>query len=236
MRRRNRHVKRAKKQALALPIGRLLYFYSLSSLRFHQYPSPSTLTIANISEFPVRGQPDHDRQYRRPRTRADKTAKRDPNKVRRDVSDAPIARQSSTAPAWLDIDEWDLLPPLPEVVDAVCLFTRKYFQLGFIPKELFPQRLRQNHRSVSVFLLLSILSISARFSPALAKRYEGEISAAHYFMEHASNLALRELYREPTLERCQAFYLLSIAQQGSGHRNRSYVSMSRCVISPSHGK
>ncbi|KAL2753952.1 hypothetical protein ACRALDRAFT_2108436 [Sodiomyces alcalophilus JCM 7366] len=176
--------------------------------------------------FPVRGQPDHDRQYRHPRTRSDKTAKRDPNKVRRDVLDAPIARSPSTAPAWPQhTSDWDLLPPLPEVVDAVRLFTRKYFQLGFIPRELFPQRLQREDRSVSVFLLLSILSISARFSPSLAERYDGEINAVDYFMAQASNLALRELYQEPTLERCQAFYLLSIAQQGSGHRNRSYINL-----------
>ncbi|ROT40913.1 hypothetical protein SODALDRAFT_343122 [Sodiomyces alkalinus F11] len=176
--------------------------------------------------FPARGQPDHDRQYRHPRTRVEKTAKRDPNKVRRDVLDAPISRQPTAPPTWPQpADDWDLLPPLPEVIDAVRLFTRKYFQLGFIPKDLFPQRLHRDHRSVSVFLILSILSISARFSPSLAKRYEGEIKAADYFMEQASGLALRELYQEPTLERCQAFYLLSIAQQGSGYRNKSYINL-----------
>ncbi|KAG7108331.1 hypothetical protein HYQ45_007269 [Verticillium longisporum] len=176
--------------------------------------------------FPVRGQPDDDRDYRHPRIRAEKASKRDIIKTRREVLDAPVF-PLSVAPADRPkhADEWDLMPPLPEIVEAVHLFTRKYFQLGFIPKQLFPARLQRDHRSVSVFLLLSILSISARFSLALTRRYQGEIKAADFFMERASTLALNELYQEPTLERCQAFYLLSIAQQGSGWRNRSYINL-----------
>ncbi|KAF3347185.1 hypothetical protein VdG2_04927 [Verticillium dahliae VDG2] len=176
--------------------------------------------------FPVRGQPDDDRDYRHPRMRAEKASKRDLIKTRREVLDVPVF-PLSVAPADRPkhADEWDLMPPLPEIVEAVHLFTRKYFQLGFIPKQLFPARLQRDHRSVSVFLLLSILSISARFSLPLTRRYQGEIKAADFFMERASTLALNELYQEPTLERCQAFYLLSIAQQGSGWRNRSYINL-----------
>ncbi|KAM0283729.1 hypothetical protein ACHAQH_002318 [Verticillium albo-atrum] len=182
--------------------------------------------IACRSIFPVRGQPDDDRDYRHPRMRAEKASKRDINKSRREVLDAPVIPLSVTPAGRPNLsDEWDLLPPLPEIVEAVHLFTRKYFQLGFIPKQLFPARLQRDHRSVSVFLLLSILSISARFSLALTRRYQGEIKAADFFMERASALALNELYQEPTLERCQAFYLLSIAQQGSGWRNRSYINL-----------
>ena len=40
--------------------------------------------------FPVRGQPDQDREYRHPRVRADKTRKRDVAKARREVLDAPV--------------------------------------------------------------------------------------------------------------------------------------------------
>jgi hypothetical protein len=109
-------------------------------------------------------------------------------------------------------------------VEAVNSFTLRYFQLGFIPKQLFSSRLTQNHRSVSVFLLLSILSISARFTSSLARRHGSAVRAAELFMESASNMAMGEVYAHPTLERCQAFYLLSIAQQGSGLKNRSYVS------------
>ncbi|GJC97436.1 hypothetical protein ColKHC_06262 [Colletotrichum higginsianum] len=182
------------------------------------------------SVFPQRGQPDLDREYRHPRMRAEKTAKRDAEKAKRSASVASVPQGLSTPALRKPADEWEYLPPLPDIIDAVHIFTRKYFQLGFIPKELFPQQLQRDHRSVSVFLLLGILSVSARFSPALAQRYQGEMKAVDYFMERASNLALNELYQEPTLERCQAFYLLSLAQQGSGWRNRSYVYLRSEVL------
>jgi hypothetical protein len=178
--------------------------------------------------FPVRGQPDNDREYRHPRMRAEKNSanKRDPNKVRRDILDAPISRPPPgpvAPPRYKHPDDWDLLPPLPEIIDAVNKFTRHYFQLGFIPKQMFPERLRTNHRSVSVFLLLGILSVSSRFTPALIQRHGSGLKAVDFFMERASSMALNELYQEPTLERCQGFYLLAIAQQGSGWKNRSCV-------------
>lgn len=184
--------------------------------------------------FPVRGQPDADREYRHPRTRTEKSNKRDPAKVRRDILDAPIVRSTSTLPPGVPrppkgADDWDLLPPLPEVIESVNRFTRHYFQLGFIHKPSFPERLRTNHRSVSVFLLLSLLSVSARLTPSLVERYGGSVGAADVFMERASRLALHELYREPTLERCQAFYLLSIAQQGSGIKYQSSINFGIAV-------
>ncbi len=122
-----------------------------------------------------------------------------------------------------DVDDWDLLPPLPEMLEAVNKFTRHYFQLGFIPKLLFPERLRTQHRPVSPFFLLGILSVSARLTPPLVERYGSAVKASEAFMELASELTQSELYKEPTLERCQAFYLLSIAQQGSGMKHKSSV-------------
>lgn len=181
------------------------------------------------SIFPVRGQPDHDRDYRHPRMRSEKSSKRDPAKARQDILNAPVARSPTVLPSTVPrppkgADEWDLLPPLPEVIDSVNYFTRHYFQLGFIHKPSFPEQLRRNHRSVSVFLLLSLLSVSARLTPSLIERYGGSVQAAEVFMERASHVALNELYREPTLERCQAFYLLSISQQGSGLKYRSSIN------------
>ncbi|EFQ32710.1 uncharacterized protein GLRG_07854 [Colletotrichum graminicola M1.001] len=180
---------------------------------------------ANECVFPQRGQPDLDREYRHPRLRAEKTAKREAEKAKRSASVASVSQGLPLPGLGKSVDEWDFLPPLPEIIDAVRIFTRNYFQLGFIPKELFPLQLERDHRSVSVFLLLGILSVSARFSPALAQRYQGEMKAVDYFMERASIMALNELYQEPTLERCQAFYLLSLAQQGGGWKNRSYINI-----------
>ncbi|KAK4155157.1 hypothetical protein C8A00DRAFT_42210 [Chaetomidium leptoderma] len=179
--------------------------------------------------FPVRGQPDQDRDYRHPRLRADKSKKRELTKARRESLDAPAPLRSSLLPATSGLakgtDDWDLLPPLPEIIEAVNKFTRHYFQLGFIPKQLFPERLRTQHRSVSVFFLLGILSVSARLTPALIERYGSAMRASETFMERASVLAQNELYNEPTLERSQAFYLLSIAQQGSGMKHKSSINM-----------
>jgi hypothetical protein len=175
----------------------------------------------------VRGQPDQDREYRHPRVRAEKSKKRDETKARRGSRDAPAPSRANLLPSSpstaQNSDGWDLLPPLPEILDSLNQFTRHYFQLGFIPKQLFPERLRTQHRSVSVFFLLGILSISARLTPALVKRYVSAVRASETFMERSSALAQNELYKEPTLERCQGFYLLSIAQQGSGMRHKSSV-------------
>lgn len=155
--------------------------------------------------------------------RADKAQKRDSAKMRRDILDAPVLPAPVPPKNVKGVDQWDYLPPLPDIIDAVNQFTRNYFQLGFIPKQAFSERLRSDHRSISVFLLLSILSISARFTPSLVDRYGGGMKAAETFMDRASAVALSELYQTPTLERCQAFYLLSIAQQGNGYKNKSYV-------------
>lgn len=110
------------------------------------------------------------------------------------------------------------------------LLSQQYFQLGFIPKEQYLDRLAKDLRSTSLFLLMSILSISARLSPALKLRYGNGVKAAEYFTERASSKANEEVYQLPTLERCQAFFLLSIAQQSSGDRNKSYVSDKCCRV------
>jgi len=160
--------------------------------------------------------------------RAEKSKKRDDTKVRRGSRDLPAPPRSNlpvTSALAKGSDDWDLLPPLPEILEAVNQFTRHYFQLGFIPKQMFSERLRTQHRSVSVFFLLGILSVSARLTPALVERYGSAVTASEAFMERASALAQNELYNEPTLERCQAFYLLSVAQQGSGLKHRSSINM-----------
>ncbi|KAK4194554.1 hypothetical protein QBC40DRAFT_32621 [Triangularia verruculosa] len=182
--------------------------------------------------FPVRGQPDEDREYRHPRVRADKNSKREVLKFRRDAMDQQQLYNTAAAmmsPGGKVIarspDDWEVLPPLGDILDAVNNFTRHYFQLGFIPKQRFTEKLTMNHRSVSLFLLLGILSVSARLTPALVERYGSAVNAAEIFMDHASAVAMMELYREPSLERCQAFYLLSIAQQGSGLTHRSSINM-----------
>ena len=75
---------------------------------------------------------------------------------------------------------------------------------GFIPKAVFLERLATDRESVSVFLLLAILSLSARFTPCLAKRYGDPVRATEYFMRQAAGLVPDEMYK-PSLERTQGF-------------------------------
>ncbi|KAI1137451.1 hypothetical protein F5Y05DRAFT_404657 [Hypoxylon sp. FL0543] len=183
---------------------------------------------ANVPDecvFPSRGDLDQDRLFRHPRQRADKKARSDV-KVKRESCASPGSMRNVLAdykPPKLE-NEWDLLPGVDTVVDGINTFTKNYFQLGFIPKKRFPKQVQDNPSSVSVFLLLSILAISARFNKTLIESYGDGLKAATEFMHKAQFLAIHELYQPPTLERCQAFYVLSIAEQGSGKSNTSYIS------------
>ncbi|KAK7058306.1 hypothetical protein VNI00_001937 [Paramarasmius palmivorus] len=77
--------------------------------------------------------------------------------------------------------------------------------------------------SISPFLLLSMLSISARFTPTLTQRYKGPAEAALVFAKRAQRLAGEEILGAATLERAQGFFLCSIWSWGSGYRDRSWI-------------
>ncbi|KAI0400408.1 hypothetical protein F4802DRAFT_485094 [Xylaria palmicola] len=176
--------------------------------------------------FPSRGDLDQDRAFRHPRQRADRKNKADIIKVKREppsVTSLGLDTFSNYRPPRL-VNEWELLPEMEVIVDGIHTFIRHFYQIGFIPKKMFIAGLRENTESVSVFLLLSILCISARFNKYFIKTYGDGLKAADEFMQKAQRLAINEIYLEPTLERCQAFYLLSIAEQGSGKSNTSYIS------------
>ncbi|KAJ8119926.1 hypothetical protein O1611_g10500 [Lasiodiplodia mahajangana] len=176
--------------------------------------------------FPSRGDMDQDRAFRHPRQRADRKTKLEIVKVKREPTSTPslgLDTFSNYRPPRL-ANEWDLLPEMDVIVDGIHTFIRHFYQIGFIPKKMFIAGLRENAESVSVFLLLSILCISARFNKYFIKTYGDGLKAADEFMQKAQRLAINEIYLEPTLERCQAFYLLSIAEQGSGKSNTSYIS------------
>lgn len=96
------------------------------------------------------------------------------------------------------------------------------FQLGFFSKILFLNRLEKDFTSVSKFLLLSILSLSARFVPSLVSEYGGHSLATQLFVDRAERLVAIEIYK-PTLENVQAFILLGTAEWANGDRNRSAV-------------
>lgn len=115
------------------------------------------------------------------------------------------------------------MPPVSEVIQAIDAFTRHYFQLSFISKNRLAASLQHDHRTVSPFLLLGILSISARLTPALVRRFGSGATAVENFMKSAVELSARKVQEHPSLETCQGFYLLGIAQQRSGWKNSSFV-------------
>ncbi|CAK7245363.1 MAG: hypothetical protein STHCBS139747_006943 [Sporothrix thermara] len=157
------------------------------------------LAGVNIEEcvFPTRGAPDMDREYRHPRMKGDK-ARKENNRVHQP--------QSSGGSGALPLTGASFASPAGGAITGI----------PADPWELLPP-LDQVEDAVHTF--------TRRMTPSLVEAYGGADSTAELFMNHASTIALTELYQEPTLPRCQAFYLLSLAQQGSGYRNRSYVNL-----------
>jgi len=94
---------------------------------------------------------------------------------------------------------------------------------GFLHKPTFMHRLINTPTSISPFLLLSMLSVSARFTPSLIQRHKGPANAALVFAKRAEQLAGEEILGAATLERAQGFFLCSIWSWGSGFRDRSWV-------------
>lgn len=88
--------------------------------------------------------------------------------------------------------------------------------------------------SVSPFLLIGILSISARFTPELCRRFSDSRAAADFFMDVAQAMVADEMWRA-TLDNTQAFFLLGLAYWGrgagtdGGDRARSAVCMGIAV-------
>ncbi|KAH8169887.1 fungal specific transcription factor domain-containing protein [Sarocladium implicatum] len=174
--------------------------------------------------FPRRGEKDLDRQFRRrpvPAAASDAVGKSSP------ISDASakVGSLLSRAPT---LSREDVLPPTDEVVEGCRIFVTSYFQLGFIPKAVFLEKLVREPESVSPFLLSCILSISARFTPSLTKRYGGARQATDHFMEVSRQMVPSEMYNS-SLERLQAFFLLSISHWGDGDRERSSIDMGIAV-------
>ncbi|TVY35984.1 hypothetical protein LSUB1_G002953 [Lachnellula subtilissima] len=119
-----------------------------------------------------------------------------------------------------DPDPWNVLPPFEEVVEGCRTFFTTCFQLGFLPKAIFLERLAVDRKSIGVFFLLSILSVSARFTKCLIDRYGDANKAIDYFIMKASELLPSEIYN-PSLERTQAFFLLGVSEWTQGNRTRS---------------
>lgn len=190
---------------------------------------PCTSCMHNDREciFLAKGQHSNARNERHPRPR-DRTTKpgNKRNTAQRRRSNWEYDQAVNTRLSADDI--WNLLPPVEDMVEAVHKFTTHYFQLGFTHKDQYPRSIGKHRGAEHLFLLLSILSVSARLSPALIKRYGTGDGAVEFFKEKAAKMADAR-YKHISLEDCQAFYLLSIAQHGDGEQNDSHRNLGLAI-------
>lgn len=70
---------------------------------------------------------------------------------------------------------------------------------------------------------MGILAVSARLSPLAVQRYKSDTIASLVYLERTSAMSLDQIHQGPSLERCQALCLLSIAQHCHGFEKDSYV-------------
>jgi hypothetical protein len=193
--------------------------------------------IAQECTFPARGLAGPDRNYRAKASRDDAhIIHGQPRDSSHSLPELSSRTSASPSPAILPVvhksptvnDRWGLLPPPDEVVEACKVLVAHFFQLGFLPRALFLERLSKDPQSINVFFLLSILSVSARFTPSLIRRYGDGLKAAEVFMDRAVGLVSEEMYF-PTIERTQAFFLLAISEWGKGDKTSSNIHMGIAV-------
>ncbi|KAK3375853.1 hypothetical protein B0T24DRAFT_676755 [Lasiosphaeria ovina] len=121
---------------------------------------------------------------------------------------------------------WESLPPHGEVVQGVESLTTSFVQLGFVPRQLFSSVLRERPETVSLFLVFSILAVSAPFTPSLVARYDGSGSrATQAFLRGASAFVPQHMLESSLERQCRRFFLSSIAEWGNGDKNRSLAYM-----------
>ena len=187
--------------------------------------------------FPRRGENDTDRKWRsrvqlRPRDLQSSSVDgqdgtiHKPNQEDRGIRttsyDDPLTRHQGL----VNNECHDTFPASKEIIEACMIFTTSYFQLGFIPKTSFFERIERNE--VSNFLLLCILCLSARFTPCLVQRYGDAAKTTDRFITAALERVPREMYNI-NLENVQALFLLSVAEWGNGDRDRSSIHMGIAV-------
>jgi hypothetical protein len=120
--------------------------------------------------FPARGEPDFDRNFRRPRGPLIQSSEARSQPIHSEQNSPSSAtsgsRTSNQAPSSTSCSDevtnrWHLLPPLSGVVDACRIFGTSFFQLGFLPKAIFLEQLTNESSSINVFFLLGVLSVSS---------------------------------------------------------------------------
>ncbi|KPV76194.1 uncharacterized protein RHOBADRAFT_52235 [Rhodotorula graminis WP1] len=120
------------------------------------------------------------------------------------------------------------LPPLPVLVAGCESFFEGFFQLGFLHRPSFIHQLSTRPDTVSPFLLLAILSISARFVPVLVAQHGSPTRASEHYAARAHDLVLGELV-SPSLAAVHALYLLAVHDfcHGTAFRAKVLQSVAR---------
>ncbi|EPQ53165.1 hypothetical protein GLOTRDRAFT_140076 [Gloeophyllum trabeum ATCC 11539] len=118
----------------------------------------------------------------------------------------------------------DILPPQELIEEACDIFFVRINQCAFLHKPTFIARLRDPARVVSSVLIYAICASTYRFSPGLVQFCGSCKRPPSYFGDRARAL-LFEALGEPTLEACQAAYLLGIADWGACKGKRSWMIM-----------
>ncbi|GAA5823442.1 hypothetical protein JCM3770_006038 [Rhodotorula araucariae] len=139
---------------------------------------------------------------------------------------SPQATHASLAAPGLALatrDEADgLLPPLPLITAACETFFEGCFQLSFLHRPSFLHQLQTKPTSMSPFLLLAMLAVSARFVPALVAKHGSPVRASDVYAARAHDLVLTEVV-EPSVERVQALHLLALHDSAHGCAFRAKV-------------
>lgn len=101
-------------------------------------------------------------------------------------------------------------------------FVSRFHQLGFLHRPTFLHELQTRTGAHSPFLLLAMLSVSARLTPSLLS-YFGSIPEATNFFLSRTHAYLADGLAAPTLERVQALYILSLAESAEGNSFRAQM-------------
>lgn len=116
------------------------------------------------------------------------------------------------------------LPPDNEIAEACSVYFVRHYQVGFLHRATFMQRLAQKPMEVPHFLLCGMLAVTASTTPSIVARFGGAEAASAHFLELARAAGNSEL-GDISLENCQAWYLLALVDWSSGSGARSAMSI-----------
>lgn len=82
------------------------------------------------------------------------------------------------------------------------------FRISFLPQAFLLENIKERPHCISRFLLLSILTVAAPWTPTFVKKYGGSREAGEFFYSQAKLMLGTEMLK-PTLQACQSCKSLS---------------------------